>query len=146
MRRLRGFIKRWRNSALAANQRGAALIEFVLTFPILVFATLFVFDLGRSAFTIMTLNGAAADAARWASVRGTLSLNPATAAQITAFARDRAFGVGPGVLDVTTTWNPSPLPGAEVEVAITYTMDLIVGRIANVDPILVRGHASVTVH
>ncbi len=146
MRWLRDFIKLWRDSALAANQRGAALIEFVLTFPILVFATLFVFDVGRSAFTIMTLNGAAADAARYASVRGTLSLNPATTESITNFALDRSFGVGPGALDVTVTWNPSPMPGAEVEVVITYTMDLIMARIANVDPIPVRGHASVTVH
>jgi Flp pilus assembly protein TadG len=146
MRSIRGFIKLWKDSALAANQRGAALIEFVLTFPILVFATLFVFDIGRSAFTIMTLNGAAADAARWASVHGTLSLNPADDADIAAFALDRAFGVGPGTISVGVTWDPSPMPGAEVEVEITYTMDLIMARIANVDPMPVRGHASVTVH
>ena len=143
---LRNFIKLWRDSALAANQRGAALLEFGLTFPILIFATLFVFDIGRSAYTIMTLNGAAADAARYASVRGTLSLNPATTQDITNFALGRAFGVGPGVLDVAVTWDPSPLPGAEVEVVITYSMDMIMARIANVDPIPVRGRASVTVH
>ncbi len=146
MRWLRDFIKLWRDSALAANQRGAALIEFVLTFPILVVATLFVFDIGRSALIIMTLNGAAADTARYASVRGTLSLNPADDAELTAFALDRAFGVGPGTLDVDVTWDPSSLPGGEVEVVITYTMDLIMARIANVDPMPVRGHASVTVH
>ena len=146
MRWLRDFIKLWRDSALAANQRGAALIEFVLTFPILLFATLVVFDIGRSAFTIMTLNGAAADAARYASVRGTQSLITATDANIAAFALDRAFGVGPGTLAVAVTWNPSPLPGAEVEVVITYSMDMILARMANVEPILVRGRASVTVH
>ena len=146
MRWLRDFIKLWRDSALAANQRGAALIEFVLTFPILVFATLVVFDIGRSAFTIMTLNGSAADAARYASVRGTLSLNPATTQQIIDFALDRAITVNTDNLNVTVTWNPSPLPGAEVEVVITYTMDMIMAQIANVDPISIRGRASVTVH
>lgn len=146
MRWLRDFIKLWRDSTLAANQRGAALIEFVLTFPILVFATLFVFDIGRATFTIMTLNGAAADAARYASVHGTLSLSPATTQRITNVALDRAFGVGPGTIDVAVTWDPSPMPGAEVEVVITYTMEMIMARIANVDPIPVRGHATITVH
>ena len=146
MRRLRKFIRLWKDSALAANQRGAALIEFVLTFPILVFATLMVFDVGRSFFTILTLNGAAADAARYASVHGSLSLSPATNQRIIDVALDRAFGVGPGVLDVVVTWDPSPMPGAEVEVEITYTLDLIAARIANMDPIPVIGRASVTVH
>ncbi len=146
MRRLRKFIRLWQDSALATNQRGAALIEFVLTFPILVFATLMVFDIGRSFFTILTLNGAAADAARYASVHGSLSLSPATNQRITDVALDRAFGVGPGVLDVVVTWDPSPMPGAEVEVEITYTLNLIAARIANMDPIPVIGRASVTVH
>ena len=146
MRWLRDFIKLWRDSALAANQRGAALIEFVLTFPILVFATLVVFDIGRSAFTILTLNGAAADAARYASVRGTLTLNPATTQDITNFALERAISVGPGALDVTVTWDPSPFPGAEVEVVITYTLTHFLSLIANVDPMPVFGRASVTVH
>lgn len=135
-----------RNHPLARSRSGAALVEFVLSFPILVFATLIVLDVGRSAFTIMTLNGAAADAARYASVRGTLSLQPATNDEISAFALERAFGVGPGALGVTVDWDPSPLPGAEVEVTITYTVNLLAGQIFNVDPMPVTGSASVTVH
>ncbi len=128
------------------DKRGAAMTEFALTFPILIFATLFVLDVGRAAFTILTLNGAAADAARYASVRGTGTVSAAVDADIRAFALERAFGVGPSAVTVTINWDPAPVKGGEVEVVIGFDITLFAGQLINIDSIFVNGRASVTVH
>lgn len=128
------------------DKRGAAMTEFALTFPILVFSTLFVLDVGRAAFTILTLSGAAADAARYASVRGTGAVSTAVDADIRAFALDRAFGVGPSAVKVDINWKPNGFKGAVVEVVISYDISLFAGQLINIDSIFVSGRASVTVH
>lgn len=115
---------------IVRDERGAAGIEFVITFPIIVLATLIIFDIGRATQMMSTLSNAADDAARYASVHATDSLIPKTEAEIIAFANTRLTGVGPGSA-VTVTFtppvgadvaDPDYVSGGEVSVRITQNL------------------------
>lgn len=53
---------------VARNNQGVAAVEFALTFPALVVATLVIFDIGYAVFTYSVMSSAAADGAREGSV------------------------------------------------------------------------------
>ena len=90
---------------LNSNQDGAASVEFILSFPILLIATLIVFDIGFGVQKFSTLNHAANDAARFASARAVDNLFPVTEAEITAFARTQLVGLigDPPTITITVT-------------------------------------------
>lgn len=112
------------------DERGSSAIEFVITFPIIVLATLMIFDIGRATQTMSTLSSAANDTARYASAHATDNLIPKTENEIIAFANSRLDGLGDGTA-VTVTFTPPA--GADVadpdfvsggEVSVRITQDL----------------------
>ena len=107
-----GFAKRWR------NQAGQSLVEFALS-SILFFTVIFgIVQFGRAVWQYNTVSNLAQEGARWASVRGSTSSAPATAAQLQAYVESRSPGFS--VTATATPANPSTVaPGAVIQVAVT---------------------------
>ena len=131
MRRMQKYFR------IIRDEQGSASIEFVITFPIIVLATLMIFDIGRATQMMSTLSNAADDAARYASVHATDSLIPKTETEIIAFANTRLDGMGAGTA-VTVTFtapagadpaDPDFVSGGEVSVRITQTLRFFVFNI-----------------
>ena len=109
------------------DERGSASIEFVITFPVVILATLIIFDIGRATQMMSSLSSAANDTARYASAHATDNLIPKTEAEIVAFANSRLVGVGPGPDPViiftppagADVADPDFVSGGEVSVRIT---------------------------
>lgn len=101
------------------NDKGASLIEFGLV--VLVFYT-FVFgimDLGRALYTYHFVNHAAREATRYAIVHGSVSGDPATAADIAQYVRNIIpEGIDPKAVTVSTTWSPNNAPGSTVRIQV----------------------------
>lgn len=123
---------------LHRDQDGAASIEFILSFPILLIATVMVFDIAFGVQKFSTLNHAANDAARFASARAADNLFPVTTNEITAFARSQLVGligvaptititvVPPAIYDSDV--DPSPfMTGATISVVISQRHDFLLG-------------------
>ena len=109
------------------GRRGAALVEFALTWIIFFFITVVgIMDFGRGIWAYNALAHTAHEATRFAIVRGADSMVPATATDIENYVKTRAPFLGPD-LTVTTNYfdplgNPTALndPGNVVEVRIDY--------------------------
>ncbi len=69
----------------------------------------------------------AQDAARWASVNGSLSPSPATADSVTSYVKNEAVGLTQNLVTVSTNWSPNNSPGSTVTVTVGYTMNPLVG-------------------
>jgi Flp pilus assembly protein TadG len=103
----------------ARADRGDALIEFALSVTLFLVTVLGTFEFGLAVWQYNMLADLAQEGARWASVRGSTSLTPATAADVTAFVQSRSLGLNPSV---TTTWpdaaSPNNGPGRRVQVVV----------------------------
>ncbi len=127
MTRMRKFLR------IKRDERGSASIEFVISFPIIVLATLIIFDIGRATQMMSTLSNAANDTARYASAHATDNLIPKTETEIVDFANTRLTGIGAGSA-ITVTFTPPAgadeadpdfVSGGEVSVRITQDLSFI---------------------
>ena len=106
----------------AAGEAGAVATELVLLTPLLIVILFFVVALGRLAGARLEVDGAAAQAARAASI----ARDPATATAMAAQTATAALGsdhvtcVHLGVVTDTAAF----APGGEVTVTVTCTVDL----------------------
>lgn len=85
------------------GERGESLLEFAFAsviFFLVVFGTL---EFGHAIWQYNLVSDLAQEGARWASVRGSTSSSPASAADVQTFVRSRAYG-----LNVTVTTAPVP--------------------------------------
>ena len=85
------------------GERGETLLEFAfasLIFFLVVFGTL---EFGHAIWQYNLVSDLAQEGARWASVRGSTSSSPASAADVQTYVRSRAYG-----LNVTVTTAPVP--------------------------------------
>ena len=107
---------------LRTGEEGSVATELVLLTPLLVLMLLFVVALGRTVSARMEVDGAAAQAARAASI----ARDPATATAMAKQAATTALGsdhVTCGHLAVTTD-TADFAPGSEVAVTVTCAVDL----------------------
>lgn len=58
----------YRSFSLQKSSKGQSLVEFALILPILVLVIVGVFDLGRAFFALITINNAAREGARYATL------------------------------------------------------------------------------
>ncbi len=79
-----------------------------------------IIDLGRAVWVKSSLAYLAGEAARYASMHSARSSDPAGAGEIKKFVEDRAFGITPAHLTVTTKWDPANAPGSVVRVDLQY--------------------------
>jgi Flp pilus assembly protein TadG len=101
-------------------QRGAGLVEIALvTIPFFTLV-LGVITAGYLVFLYNSTAYMAQQGARWASVHGSSSGSPATAATVATYVDGLAAGFVPGSLTVTTTWSPNNSPGSTVSVQVAY--------------------------
>ncbi len=90
------------------GERGETLLEFAFAsviFFLVVFGTL---EFGHAIWQYNLVSDLAQEGARWASVRGSTSSSPATAADVQTFVRSRAYGL---TVTVTTAPVPSSMSG-----------------------------------
>jgi Flp pilus assembly protein TadG len=107
---------------LRAEESGSVATELVLLTPLLLLMLLFVVALGRTVSARMEVDGAAAQAARAASI----ARDPATATAMAEQAATTALGsdhVTCANLTVTTD-TADFAPGGQVAVTVTCTVDL----------------------
>jgi len=96
---------------------GQSLVEFALA-SVLFFTVLFgIIQFGLAVWQYNTMSNLAQEGARWASVRGSSSSMPATAAQLQAFVQSRSPGFS--VTVTATPANPSAAsPGGLISVQV----------------------------
>jgi Flp pilus assembly protein TadG len=111
-----------RTRRLRAEESGSVATELVLLTPLLILMLLFVVALGRLAGARLDVNGAAAQAARAASI----ARDPSTATAMAQQTATSALGsdhVTCGNLTVTTNTSQFQ-PGGQVAVTVTCTVAL----------------------
>jgi Flp pilus assembly protein TadG len=111
---------RWHGCLLTSGRRGSVMIESALV--LLVYGVLMagIMELGVVGFAVNSVSFAAYRAARFASLRGSGSGHPATAADIQASATGYAAPLSSGALTVAVTWTPDNHPGSTVQVKVSY--------------------------
>lgn len=122
---------------LRRNEDGAASVEFILAFPILVIATLIVFDVALGMQKFSTLAHAANDTARFASARALDNLAPVTETEITAFARTQLVGLWGNAATIVINVTPPAsgpdasgndfISGATISIVISQQHDFLLG-------------------
>ncbi len=103
---------------LLLDRRGASAVEFALAIPAVLLLTLGAVEIGRAVSAQASLNHAAKETARFASVRGKASAAAATKADLEAMAVQLAD------LYATTaavSWDPDNSPGGNVTVQLQHT-------------------------
>ena len=107
---------------LRAEESGSVATELVLLTPLLILMLLFVVALGRTVSARMEVDGAAAQAARAASI----ARGPATATAMAEQAATTALGSDHVTCrDLTVTTDTADFtPGGQVAVTVTCTVDL----------------------
>jgi len=133
------------HTSMLRDERGSLLVELALIAPMLVLITVATIDFGRILWVDTTLEPAAKESSRFASIRGAESFNPATNSDIDSFARSRAVGVDPGGLTVTVTWSPNNSSGSAVRVRLSYQYEFLLGSLLPLDPLQLEGAASYVV-
>jgi Flp pilus assembly protein TadG len=101
------------------DERGQEIVEFALAsfvFLMTIFGTL---EFGLAVWRYNMVSNLAQEGARWASVRGSTSLAPASAGDVLTYLNTRSTGM---TINVTTTPDPSTLmPGETVSVQVQTT-------------------------
>ena len=111
---------------LAGKQKGSVAAEMAIALPLFFFILMGLVDLGRGVAARATIGHIAREAARWASVRGSDSPEPATASSIQTWARARVEGLDPNDMNVNAVWTPTNDRGGTVEVLVNYTFRPVV--------------------
>ena len=120
------------------GQRGSALIELSLCLLAFLMLTMGAMDFGWAVYAYNFCSYAAQDAARWASVHGSLSASPATAADVQNHITSQAVGLSSNLFTITTCWaadcmtSGSPAsgenaPGSTVSVQVQYLIQPLTG-------------------
>lgn len=127
------------------DRRGTAAIEFAFVAPVLLLLTLGVIDTGRMMWTAATLEHAAREGARYASLRGADSSQPVTDQNVGDYVKNRAVGVNAADLSVSVTWSPNNYSGSSVTVGVGTTFDFVLIGFLPLDPIRLEGTSTLTV-
>lgn len=103
-------------------------MEFALS-SVLFFSLVFgIIQFGRAIWQYNTVSNLAQEGARWASVHGSSSATPATAAQLQTFVESRSVGIP--VTVTATPANPSGVaPGSTITVRVQSSFNAAVGLI-----------------
>jgi len=103
------------------------MVEMAICFLGFMLLTIGSMECGWAVYAYNFCSYAAQDAARWASVNGSLSSSPATQATVAAYVKAEAVGLDTSVLSTTATWTPNNSPGSTVEITVTYRVNPMAG-------------------
>lgn len=105
-------IERWRH-----DRDGQSMVEFALSSVVFFTLVFGVIQFGLAVWQYNTVSSLAQEGARWASVRGSTSSTPATAAQLQTYVESRSPGFA--VTVTATPANPSAVPpGSTISVRV----------------------------
>ncbi len=110
-----------------SRQKGSAMVELALCFMGFLMLTLGSMEFGWAIYAYNNCSYAAQTGARWASVNGSLSTSPATAATVTSYVQSQLVALDPTLMTVNTTWSPNNSPGSTVTITVSYTVTPLVG-------------------
>lgn len=130
---------------LGADERGSSLVSFAFIAPLFILMIIGTIDMGRAYWTSSTLDHAAREAARYASIRGVDSDSPATDEQVANFAVGAATGLGLAPAQVTVSWDPEGKSGDTVTVEITHGFSFFVDGLIPLPDIDMNAKATRTV-
>jgi Flp pilus assembly protein TadG len=102
------------------KQRGGAVVELAVIFPLLALLFFGLIDAGRAMLTYHTLTHASEAAVRFAAVRSRTSSDPATAGRIRQRVLEASSGLEDDKVLVNTTWTPGNVRGGTVTVRVRY--------------------------
>jgi len=111
------------------TERGAAMVEFALSFLLFFMVVYAIMEFGRVVACYNILAGATREGARYATVHGSASGAVASASDIQNVVRRWSIGLDPNSVMVTTTWAPGNNPGKQVKVQAQYTVSPFTGLI-----------------
>ena len=111
----------------AGCEGGNALVELSFCLVGFLLLTIGAMEFGYAVYAYNFCSYAAQDAARWASVHGSLSTSPATASSVTSYVQAEAAGLDTSLLNVNATWAPDNTPGSTVTVTVNYTVKPLAG-------------------
>ncbi len=134
-----------RIARLLRDTRGVAAVEFAFAFPILILLLVGTLDIGRALWFTSTLEHAAREGARYASLRGAESLTPASDAEIQAFVRNRAIGIDPSKFTVSVAWAPNRYAGGTVTIQVVRPFGFLLAGFLNLSPFELTGESTMTV-
>jgi Flp pilus assembly protein TadG len=105
---------------LVGDRRGGVAIESAFVFPVAILLTIGSIEAARAVSAQASINQAAKETVRFASVRGTASGTTATESELEALAVD-LVDLTYGTTSADVSWNPDNSPGGVVTVDIQTT-------------------------
>jgi Flp pilus assembly protein TadG len=102
------------------RRRGSTLVESALAATVFLLLLVAIMECGRLGFAYSSVSFAAHRAARFASLRGSTSGHPASAADVRAQVVSLVAALDTAALTVNTTWTPDNQPGSTVAVTVRY--------------------------
>ena len=109
---------------LVGDRRGGVAVEFALIIPIAILLTFGAIEVARAVSVQASINQAAKETVRFASVRGSASGAAATEAQLEAMAVQLAE-LADASTSAAVSWNPDNGPGSLVTVDMQTTFSPI---------------------
>jgi len=129
-----------------ANKAGSNFAEFALVAPFLVLLTVGIIDIGRAMWSSSTIEHAARESARFASLHGADAVSVATETSVASYAGDRATGLNTGAMNVTVTWaSNSNATGSSVTVEVDYDFDLLLSGFLGFDPVTLGSSSTMVI-
>jgi len=126
--------------------RGTSALEFALIAPIFFLAMFGTIDFGRAMWVYNTIENAATEGARYAAIRGSNKLFPASESQVKTFVASRAYSLDVDTSDVTVTWAPNNDPGSQVSVQVDYDFSFLMIGFLPLPSIEFSTSSTLTIH
>ena len=126
--------------------KGQGMVEFALVGPIFFLMLLGTIEMGRVMWVNHELSNGTREGARWAAVRGEMSGENITTANVETIILDRTSALSDDDLSVTVTWAPNREPGSTVTVVTTYEYSPIIGTFLGISPFTMSRQSVMTVH
>jgi Flp pilus assembly protein TadG len=129
----RPFAWRGRNSKMEQGECGSSMVEFALTFSVLMSFVFTLMELCTAFYTYSMVSESAREATRYSAVHGSTCVTSASAScsatstAVSTYAKGLGFpNIGGGTLNVTTTFLPNGtnVPGNRVHVDIKYVFPI----------------------
>jgi Flp pilus assembly protein TadG len=130
---------------LAREEGGSSAVQFALGLPVLLALLFGIIEFGRMLWVESTIEHAAAQGARYASVRGAESETPVTDAQIINFVESQVVGIKSSDVNVLVNWMPNKFSGSEVEIELDYQFEFVFFGFQPFGPVALEGTATMTV-
>jgi len=129
------------------GRSGQSMVEFALTFALVLMLVVGIFEIGRASWSYTTVSFAARQGARYAIVRSGLGDTGADSTSIDNAVKSNAIGLDPNQLVITKTWSPDNKRGSQFTITVQYPVAFVGSALflKNTDSVTVGSTASYTI-